>query len=1158
VKPTPVPGQQVRRRSPLRIAGRVAAWLVGVPLALATLLYLVLLVTPVPLPFISGQVRDLVVASLPESSELELGEMALALEGYVYPVIQFRPVVYTDTVSGAKVRMEALEVGFSPIRALWGQPGATVTIVEPHIQVNQDLFGPRLASFKLVADDAGGPPTVQVIEGADAFPEVAISSGGVDVRGELPSSALPMRSDNDWLIYNLEAAEQGIASVVEQAQLERFSRLVIRDGTLDMNDALYGLFRTFNNINLDIAPTRDGHAVEGKFSAEFGGTVMNGNVERLIRADGGSQLRASVTNLDFASFMPFVNDPQQMIALVGPTALSMEVDFSAAGKVEGGRFQSDITGTDLRIEDDYFPVASSILEIDWDPAIGQFTLAEGQVSIGESTGWVSGVYKLGLDEKYGPTVAIATEGRNISIHSELGAPESPFEKMSFRGWSAPLYGAMGIEHFSASKADGAHLVSTGRADMLREGLGFDMQIVGEGITADDLKRLWPYFIAPESRDWFVANVLDGRIKTSTMRYDFPVGTIGKRGEEKPLPPNSVWIDIVGTGVEIVPTAGMGPIAIDGETRLEVRDNKVTVAADGGTVETEGGAIGVANAALVMGSDDPDERLIEISGDVSAGIPALLALAREQQPGLLEGEGLPFDLDALAGKLSLSLVSTIVLDQQGQTKRLDYAANGIVQDFNSTEPLDNHTIANGQLSFIASQAGYRISGQAEVDGLPADLLIEGELAEGAEPPSMLLSATLEAKDFAAMGFDVSEFIDGTIRFVAKPMPDASMQMAVDITDAAVRLDDLGIRKAAGVKGALQAEIRQDGDVTELRRVDVTFADVRLQGELEFHNEQGLQSANFTTFALSPGDDAQMSLAPIAGGYQVRLRGRQLDMKPMLKRFFSLEEGSTGGPQATAISQTIVIDAELDRALGHFRTTAFNLDLEMALRGTDIQRAELQAQFGNSRSISVTTNPKPGGKVMSVAFNDLGTVLRLMGVYPNIEGGEGSLVLETFRERKLDRGKFIVGEFAIVDEDNVAQILGNHAESRRLIASHNKLQFRGGEADFVRRSDRIEIKEAILTGDSVGGTARGFIYTNSRQYDLAGTYVPLFGLNNVFQKLPIFGPLLGGREGEGLLGVTFAVQGPLDNPDFKINPVSALVPGVLRRIFEYRAKEQPRPQ
>jgi len=40
------------------------------------------------------------------------------------------------------------------------------------------------------------------------------------------------------------------------------------------------------------------------------------------------------------------------------------------------------------------------------------------------------------------------------------------------------------------------------------------------------------------------------------------------------------------------------------------------------------------------------------------------------------------------------------------------------------------------------------------------------------------------------------------------------------------------------------------------------------------------------------------------------------------------------------------------------------------------------------------------------------------------------------------------------------------------------------------------------------------------------------------------------------VTFAIRGDLDKPQFKINPMSALVPGAFRRMFEYRAKEIPR--
>jgi hypothetical protein len=43
---------------------------------------------------------------------------------------------------------------------------------------------------------------------------------------------------------------------------------------------------------------------------------------------------------------------------------------------------------------------------------------------------------------------------------------------------------------------------------------------------------------------------------------------------------------------------------------------------------------------------------------------------------------------------------------------------------------------------------------------------------------------------------------------------------------------------------------------------------------------------------------------------------------------------------------------------------------------------------------------------------------------------------------------------------------------------------------------------------------------------------------------------------MFGVTFAVRGPLDKPDFQINPASILAVGALRSLFEFRANELPR--
>ncbi|RUT32917.1 hypothetical protein EMQ25_07230 [Arsenicitalea aurantiaca] len=1134
---------------------RLAAWLAGIPIALLVTLYLILLITPIPLPFVRDQARDMVLANLSEASDLELGDMSLALENFVLPVLQFSPVVFKDKKTGGQVRMEALEVGFSPLRALVGQPGAMVTMVGPHIQMNQDLFGPRLSTLEVIDDPDGGPPTVRVLEGSDAFPAVGIGAEGVAVRGPMPGGQLgDPRSDNEWLIYNLEAMAQSLADIVLQAERGVFSRLVIRDGRMDMNDALYGLFRSFSAISLDIAPRPNGRLTEGRFSATFGGQRMAGAIAREVEEDGSSRLRADVTNVDFSAFMPFINDPEAMVSVVGTGAISIDVGFNQSGKIEEGVFDVDMTGTDLRLQTDYFPVASNIMRINWEPDDARFTLAETHLTIGRSTGRMSGVFVLGLDDAFGPTVAISVRARDVALHpNDMEAPAEPFDEMNFSGWSAPLYGAVGIDHMEARKAD-AQIETRGRIDMLRRGMGFDLDIGGEGVTADDLKRLWPYIIATESRDWFVKNVTEGVVKTSTMRYSFPVGTVAVPGEPpKPIPNNAIHIDMVGEGVKIQVTESMEPVAIDGDTRLLMRDDEVTIAADGATIATDGGEIGFANAALVMSAGGDDANVIEISGDVSGSIPAIVALAKSQQPDAIANADMPLDLDALEGELDLALVATITNGPEGTTPSLDYVINGTVVDFGSATPIEARSIDAGQLSFTASQAGYRVVGQAQIDGLPADVVVEGTL-EGT--PDMLLSATLAAEDLAAMGFDASEFLTGEVQFVARPMADGAIQMAVDITRAGLNIRDLGVTKRAGVAGKLEALIRQEGTTTELSQISLAFGNVNLRGSLDFDAEEGLRSAEFSSFALSSGDRAQLALTPIRGGYALRLRGEQLDLKPMLQRFFGLGEGS-GGPQATQFTQTLSLDVELERALGFYRTTAFNVDLDMLIRGTDLQRANLQAQLGGDRSVSITTNPTPDGRVMSVAFNDFGTLLRLVGVYANIEGGIGSLVLNGNRSASVDRGTFNLRNFAIVDEDNVAQILGNHSESRQLIARQNKLSFTSGKVDFIRRSDRVEVTEGVLTGDTVGGTMRGFIYTDRRQYDLAGTYVPLFGLNNVFQKLPIFGPLLGGRDGEGLLGVTFAVRGPLDSPDFLINPVSMLVPGAFRALFEYRAREQPRP-
>jgi len=1133
---------------------RLLVTLLALPFALIALLYAVLLITPIPLTLTRGPAQAAVRSALPPGSSLELGNMALALEGGFWPVLQFSPVVLHDSKSGSKIRMEALEIGFSPLRAVVGQPGASITMVGPHIQMVQDLLGPRPATLEIVDDPNGGMGTVRVLEGENAFPSVGISSEGINVRGIVPpGGSAELRSDNDWLIYNMESAEQGLAGIVEQAEQGRFSRLVIRDGVIDMNDAVYGFFRSFSGITLDIVPSPDGRVTSGTFSATLAGRTMSGTVARTVGDEGHASLSADVTNVDFASFMPFIDDPDSMVAIKGAGAVSILVDFDGVtGKTTGGHFKIDMTGTDLRIEDDMFPIASSIIEVEWTPADGKFTMAESELRVGKSSGTFSGTFAMGLDNTYGPTIAMAMVGKNVVIHpNDMDAPAEPFTEMSFNGWSAPLYGAMGIDRTVLSRP-GTRIETAGRIDMLRAGMGLNLDVAGEGVSADDLKRIWPYMMSGETRDWVVKSITGGTVTSAALQFNFPVGTFGKPGEEKPLPPNSLSIDMTATGVGVKPTDTMDPVEVTGNTVLKIRDTNITFSADGGQMNTANGPIQVTRAAMVIENDAPDHRVIEISGDINGGVPALVAMAKQQQPQAIANAALPVNLESLDGLLALSLVTTIQTGAAGTQPDIDYVVDGSVQNFGSSEPIQDRRIGNGQLKFRATQDGYDVAGTTEIDGIAADVSINGT-PDG--QPNLALRSTVKVADLKAMGFDASEFLSGEVGFEAKPIPDGRMQIHLDLAKAGLKVKDLGLSKAEGVAGSLDATAKL-GEVAEVTDIKLAFGDVRLEGGLVFDTKGNtLKSADFSNIALSKGDQAALSLTPIQGGYSAKVRGEQLDFKPMLQRFFNLGSGS-GGVETENLKQTIALDVELKRVLGSYGTTAFNVDLDLAMRNGDLTRVNFQANLGGSRAISVTTNPAPEGRVMTVAFNDAGTLLRLLGVYSQIEGGEGSLVLNQNTKEKYDVGRLQLRRFAIIDEDKVAEILGNHQGSKSLIARRNKLEFKSAQVDFVRRSDRVQVTEGLLAGDTVGGTMRGFIYTDKRQYDLTGTYVPLFGLSNAFQKIPVFGQLLGGRRGEGLFGVTFAVRGGLEKPDFRINPASALVPGAFRQLFEYRARELPR--
>ena len=61
------------------------------------------------------------------------------------------------------------------------------------------------------------------------------------------------------------------------------------------------------------------------------------------------------------------------------------------------------------------------------------------------------------------------------------------------------------------------------------------------------------------------------------------------------------------------------------------------------------------------------------------------------------------------------------------------------------------------------------------------------------------------------------------------------------------------------------------------------------------------------------------------------------------------------------------------------------------------------------------------------------------------------------------------------------------------------------------------------------------------------MPAYFLNTLIGKIPLLGELITGGKDEGLFGVTYKITGSYDHPNISVNPLSALTPGLIRKIF-----------
>jgi hypothetical protein len=94
--------------------------------------------------------------------------------------------------------------------------------------------------------------------------------------------------------------------------------------------------------------------------------------------------------------------------------------------------------------------------------------------------------------------------------------------------------------------------------------------------------------------------------------------------------------------------------------------------------------------------------------------------------------------------------------------------------------------------------------------------------------------------------------------------------------------------------------------------------------------------------------------------------------------------------------------------------------------------------------------------------------------------------------------------------------------------------------------LQIQDAVASGTALGFTMRGAL--ENGKIDMSGSVVPAYALNSLPGKIPLLGTVFSGENGGGLFGVSYSIQGNINEPEISFNPASLLAPGIFRRLFD----------
>jgi Protein of unknown function len=693
------------------------------------------------------------------------------------------------------------------------------------------------------------------------------------------------------------------------------------------------------------------------------------------------------------------------------------------------------------------------------------------------------------------------------------------------------------------------VAGTGNIDYSGEAR-LQLGLAGTPMSASALKRMWPVVIVPELREWVIERIERGTLQRIDVGVNSPVRNLSRKGP--PIPDDGLSVNIVASGVAVHPVDGM-PSVHDADLKARVTGRTATVTIGQAAADTPAGRK-VTISDFVFEVPDlapkpsPSRSRFRVDGPVPAAAEILATDRLSDLSATL--------VDPNTSKGTFSANISLAMPVKGELTKADttYAVTADLNGFAADKLVMNQKLEANALKILANNAGYQVKGDVKINGQAASLDYRKPAEGDAE---VKLQTTLDDASRARFGLDLGPAMSGTIPVklngkISSGDHDSKLAVEADLTQ--LKLDNVlpGWVKSSGKPSKLSFNVVPKPQSIRFEDVVVEGGVTSIKGSLEVDQNGDLMNANFPTYSPSEGDKTSLKADRGADGVvKATLRGDVFDGRGFLKSTIS-------GRESDAKTKTKSIDFDVDIKLGavagYYGEAVRSVDAKLSRRNGIIKSFGLSAKVGRDTPVTADLRGRQQGReVIYLQTNDAGAFLRFTDIYSKMIGGQLTLALEPPTvEPSAKEGLINVRDFSVKGEAGL-----DRAAAGGPAGTQNGISFTALRAEFTRQSGQLTIRDGVVKGPIIGATIEGSIDYVGNQVRMSGTFVPMYGLNNMFGQVPVLGLFLGGGSNEGLIGVTYEVVGTPAQPVLRVNPISAIFPGVTRKIMEFNTGKQNNP-